>query len=243
MTPDSYIAAFADLFGPVPADAAPATVDWDAVESWLGVRLPADYKAIASAYGPLDIGERLWLHMPCAREGWFEYASWLDSARRDAPDGLLPWGETRMCDVLYWDTTTSDDPDAWPVVAFHKDGARAGADPWHHYGTPLLPALATFVADGRRPYRLPHRGRPRSMDPTGPAPHTDPAAAGRAHGGHGPGGADRSAMPTENYGRNSRSSSRLLSGRSRAASSRSPRPSTATNWAGSPRAPRRTTGR
>lgn len=153
VTAASYVSAFAELFGPPPADAAPAPVpvDWDTVESWLGLRLPADYKAIASAYGPLDIGEFVWLHIPCARKGWFEYGSWLEGARGKAPDGLLPWGETRMCDLLYWDTTASDDPDEWPVVTFHKDGARAGADPWHRYSTPLLPTLTTLLGEGLRP--------------------------------------------------------------------------------------------
>jgi hypothetical protein len=52
-----HISRFAALFGPPSPAAAPVPVDWDEVESWLGLRLPADYKAVVSAYGPLDIGE------------------------------------------------------------------------------------------------------------------------------------------------------------------------------------------
>lgn len=55
-----------------PRDLFAVPVDWAAVESWLGTSLPADYKAIAAAYGPLDIGAWLWLHMPCANRGWFD---------------------------------------------------------------------------------------------------------------------------------------------------------------------------
>ncbi|WP_262387068.1 SMI1/KNR4 family protein [Streptomyces sp. TRM49041] len=146
---DLYVTAFADLFGPPPADAA-VPVDWEAVESWLGLPLPADYKAIASAYGPLDVGEHLWLHTPCANRGWFDYGTWVREGRRAAP-GVIPFGATRTSDTLYWDTTASDDPDQWPVVMHHQAAENAGRDPWLRFGTPLLPTLARLVADGLRP--------------------------------------------------------------------------------------------
>jgi hypothetical protein len=46
--------SFPAVFGPPPV--APVPVDWAAVDDWLGLGLvlPADYKAVASAYGPLD---------------------------------------------------------------------------------------------------------------------------------------------------------------------------------------------
>ncbi|MEV7570587.1 SMI1/KNR4 family protein [Streptomyces tanashiensis] len=147
------VAAFAALFGPPPeAPAAPAPpVDWDAVEEWLGLRLPADYKAIADVYGPLDIGERLWLHTPFAGTArLFSYGDFVDEGRRAAP-GVLPFGATRMSDTLYWDTTASDDPDRWPVVVHVQNLANAGKDPWLRPGTTLLPTLTGFVADGLRP--------------------------------------------------------------------------------------------
>ncbi len=53
---------FVDLFGP--PQSPPVPIDWAVVESWLGLRLPADYKAIGSLYGPLDIGEYVWLQLP-----------------------------------------------------------------------------------------------------------------------------------------------------------------------------------
>jgi hypothetical protein len=51
------------------AAVVPVPVDWEAVESWLGVRLPADYKALAAEHGPPDIGGFIWLHAPggCSR--------------------------------------------------------------------------------------------------------------------------------------------------------------------------------
>ncbi|MEU5980308.1 SMI1/KNR4 family protein [Streptomyces sp. NPDC047315] len=148
-TSDPHVTAFAEVFGAPPAGFA-VPVDWDAVEHWLGTRLPADYKAVACAYGPLDIGERLWLHVPCANRGWFDYGNWVQQNRRAAP-GVLPFGQTRSADTLYWDTTASSDPDRWPVVMHCQDDANAGRDPWRRFDTPLVATLARFVADGLRP--------------------------------------------------------------------------------------------
>jgi hypothetical protein len=165
--PDPYVSAFARLFGPPPGAAVP--VDWDAVESWLGLRLPADYKAVASAYGPVTLGERVWLHVPCAKEGQFDYATWVREGRRDAP-GVLPFADTTGADTLYWDTTGSDDPDAWPVVLRSQEAENAGADPWRRFGTPLLPALAALVAEGLRPSLR----RTSFLTGLGPGPWTPP---------------------------------------------------------------------
>ncbi|MET9430896.1 MULTISPECIES: SMI1/KNR4 family protein [unclassified Streptomyces] len=166
-SPDSHVSRFARLFGPPPQDGTPVAIAWAAVESWLGLRLPADYKAIASAYGPLDIGEHLWLHVPCAPTGaqaWYDYGRWLEEERREAP-GVLPFAETRTSDVLYWDTTASDDPDAWPVVMLRRD-----ADSWVRFGTPLLPALERLVAEGLRPTLA----RTAYLTELDPAPWTPP---------------------------------------------------------------------
>ncbi|MBC9716142.1 SMI1/KNR4 family protein [Streptomyces sp. TRM66268-LWL] len=144
-----HLDAFAGIFGEPPAGFA-VPVDWAAVETWLGTRLPGDYKTIAAAYGPLDIGEWLWLHMPCAHRGWFDYGNWVEQTRRAAP-GVLPFGATRTADTLFWDTTASDDPDQWPVVMHCQDDENAGRDPWRRFRTPLVPTLARLVADGLRP--------------------------------------------------------------------------------------------
>lgn len=145
---DPHVNAFGEIFGHPPADYA-VPVNWAAVESWLGTSLPADYKAIAAAYGPLDIGAWLWLHMPCVNRG-FDYGAWVQQTRRNAP-GVLPFGATRTADTLYWDTTASDDPDQWPVVMHCQDDENAGRNPWRRFATPLVPTLAQLVADGMRP--------------------------------------------------------------------------------------------
>ncbi|MGW1028842.1 SMI1/KNR4 family protein [Streptomyces sp. NPDC002577] len=161
-----HISHFAALFGPPSPEAVPVPVDWDEVESWLGLRLPTDYKAVVSAYGPLDIGEFIWLHAPCVQEGRFDYAAWLRDTHRHGrvsceeaptreprvfhpdPGGLLAWGTTRATSNLFWDTSASEDPDEWPVVMFHQDAVYAGVDPWQSYDAALLDVLTTAVRDG-----------------------------------------------------------------------------------------------
>ncbi|MFR9794587.1 SMI1/KNR4 family protein [Streptomyces sp. MS06] len=134
----------------------PVPVDWAAVERWLGLRLPEDYKQLADAHGPLDFGEYVWIHVPCVQEGSFDYGRWLKDTHREAriaarrltedqrpaihpdPGGLLAWGCTRGSDVLFWDTSTSDNPDEWTVVVNHSPGIPGnGLQPWHHYDLTL----------------------------------------------------------------------------------------------------------
>ncbi|SFT75507.1 hypothetical protein SAMN04487904_107166 [Actinopolyspora lacussalsi subsp. righensis] len=117
----------------------------DGVEEWLGLRLPTDYKRLASAHGPVLFGEYIWIHVPCFQDGDiergqqdFDYGSWLHDthrwarimARDELPEsdrpvfhptvgGLLAWGFGRHSDILFWDTSASSDPDEWPVVVCH----------------------------------------------------------------------------------------------------------------------------
>ncbi|MDT0342610.1 SMI1/KNR4 family protein [Streptomyces litchfieldiae] len=188
----------ATLLGPPPDD--PVPVDWHAVESWLGLRLPADYKVLATAYGPLDIGDHLWLHTPCAQDGRFDYGTWLRTTHRQcriasrdappndpppfhpAPGGLLAFGMTRSGSHLFWDTGACADPDRWPVVLFHEDAADRRVNPWQGYGTGLFDTLATALRTG---LPLPGGGTLGPLPPTarrtaflpGPAPWRPPVPA------------------------------------------------------------------
>ncbi|MBW5424456.1 SMI1/KNR4 family protein [Streptomyces sp. BG9H] len=160
------IAAFTDLVGPPPG-AAPA-VDWAAVEAWLEVPLPADYKALVSAYGPVEIGHgaaAVRLHTPCvSADGRYEYGAWVVEThrhsairpgmftrerRRFLPEegGLLALATTAGGDHLFWDTSVSKDPDAWPVVLLTTSIAVGAAEPWVSYEVPLLDVLSAAVRD------------------------------------------------------------------------------------------------
>ncbi|WP_371782843.1 hypothetical protein [Streptosporangium subroseum] len=161
--------AYLGLLSRVEAD--PIEVDWEVVESHVGIALPSDYKALA-AYGPLDIGDFVWLYTPCVQEyefnrlDAFDYVDWLKqthrhcriSARNVPPHapppfhplegGLLAWGRTRRSSYLFWDTSASQDPDRWPVVVFEQDSALKGDDPWLTLNTPLLETLTLILSEG-----------------------------------------------------------------------------------------------
>jgi SMI1-KNR4 cell-wall len=120
---------------------APVAIDWPAVEGWLGLRLPDDYKDLASRCGPVLFGNWIWIYVPCSRQNGSDgYSARLADAHRDArvklrelpeeerlavypePGGLLAWGDTRGTDILFWDTSVSEDPNEWTVVVHHADG-------------------------------------------------------------------------------------------------------------------------
>lgn len=190
--------SFAAVFGspPVPP---PVPIDWAAVEGWLGLTLPSDYKTIASGYGPLDIGEFVWMHVPCVQAERFDYGKWLASTHRSCrissrevpphtppsfhpePGGLLAWGMTRGADQLFWDTTATTQPDTWPVVIYHQDAVNRGDDPWLHYATPLAETLVEatgaglLLPGGGRTHPLPPAARPTAFL-TAPRPWNPPPA-------------------------------------------------------------------
>ncbi|MEU8892553.1 hypothetical protein [Streptomyces sp. NPDC048442] len=146
----------------------PIATDWPAVEGWLGLDagLPSDFKRLADTCGPVDFGEYLWIHTPCVEAGRFDYGTWLRDTQRTArielrslpeherypvhpePGGLLAWGESRGGDVLFWDTSRSDDPDAWCVVVHHSGAVPgSGLRPWHAYDLSLTEYLKHTVRE------------------------------------------------------------------------------------------------
>ncbi|HZM74746.1 MAG TPA: SMI1/KNR4 family protein [Candidatus Limnocylindrales bacterium] len=119
----------ARLIGPPPRDTPP--VDWTALQETLGLQLPDDFKSFAGAYGPIDLGEFLWVWSPAGAQARFDYGThrWL-RALRDAdpasypytfwpePGGLLMWGQSRLSHHFFWDTSASTDPRHWPTMLY-----------------------------------------------------------------------------------------------------------------------------
>ena len=132
------------LPAPDPAATERAAVDWAAVTSSLGVRLPRDYRDFIDVYGPGTIDDQLDIAAPLgpgddvdapsvleltpkpSSTNWLkatgsEYPLWPE------PGALLAWGRYRAEDdtygFLYW-LTVGDDPDAWPVVTWRREAAR-----------------------------------------------------------------------------------------------------------------------
>jgi SMI1-KNR4 cell-wall len=150
------IGSFTTPDGELPS--APVAIDWSAVEGWLGLRLPDDYKDLASRCGPVLFGNWIWIYVPCSRQNGADgYSARLADAHRDArvklrelpeeerlavypePGGLLAWGDTRGTDILFWDTSVSEDPNEWTVVVHHADGIpQSGLPRLHPFDRGLL---------------------------------------------------------------------------------------------------------
>lgn len=141
-------------------------VDWPEVEAWLGIELPTAYKQLADTYGPLDFGEYIWIHTPCAQGSRFDYGAWLGKTHREArielralpegerpavhpePGGLLAWATTRGTDDLFWDTSSSSDPNEWTVVVHHAPGVPGnGLETWHRYDLTFTEYLRRTVRE------------------------------------------------------------------------------------------------
>lgn len=143
-----------------PPRTTPFPVDWAGVEARLGLRLPADYRAFAEAYGPALVGDWLWVLVPhdSDRGGYFhELAQWqgLHRTLRDQaaqahpyafhpePGGLLLWGTTRGTDNLFWDTGAAADPDDWPTRAYGK--ADGHPETWRSMPMPATSVIAGLI--------------------------------------------------------------------------------------------------
>ncbi|WP_354641145.1 hypothetical protein [Kitasatospora camelliae] len=160
--------SFAELVEPC-ADRppCPVPVDWAVVEGWLGLRLPGDYKAIADAYGPVDVGGGgLSIEVPrIDGASGFEYAEFIRDSKsacrqssrvhppyrpplfHPVPGGLLPWGRTSAGGDLFWDTSVSPDPDRWTVVLHRVLPRCAEISPWQAYDLTLTGFVEAVLLD------------------------------------------------------------------------------------------------
>ncbi|MFP8942202.1 histone-like nucleoid-structuring protein Lsr2 [Streptomyces fenghuangensis] len=141
---------------PPPAD-VPA-VDWPAVETTLGTRLPGDYKHLASAYGPGAFCDFLHVHHPHAPAPWANLTGPVPAALRDQltrdrdqdrfpvphdPQALFAIGVTDNGNHLFWVATPRTAPDAWRITVNEARGRT-----WHTFdGT--LTGFLTAVLGGQ----------------------------------------------------------------------------------------------
>jgi len=138
---------------------AEAPVDWDAFETSIGLRLPADYKAYIDAYGVGFVNELFRVRHPTTAQGAFNLL--LPPEEWDGQDEEeflethltvppLPLGIGRnllmLCAdgdgvLLYWDTR-ADDPDSWTVVLGDDDG-----DSWTPFDLTMVEFLLALFTD------------------------------------------------------------------------------------------------
>lgn len=161
-------AEFAALVGPPTEPSLP--VDWDAVESWLKLRLPSDYKEVASVYGPLIIPKWARVYTPLSNGEWWDwdYTDWLKETRQNcssavrvdvpaelpafhpARGGLLAWGDYSP-GSLFWDTSVSANPDEWPTVLYCREFPYVGNSPFHRYDMSMTEFLVAAIQTGIDP--------------------------------------------------------------------------------------------
>ncbi|MBE1536605.1 SMI1/KNR4 family protein [Actinomadura algeriensis] len=115
----------------------PEVHDWDAIESDLGTKLPADYKKLQESFSD-TVWNGFFVAAPKEVASDHEFhrdllEDWCDDDRPEdadpdeyfdvfpAPGGLLYCASTEGRDVLCWDTRDPD-PDLWPVVRLDFDG-------------------------------------------------------------------------------------------------------------------------
>ena len=104
--------------------------DWSAVESYIGLPLPTDYKELIGDGNEVVFGDELFIRSPFVRLGLFDLiadSSWIEaSLRQDHPEehpeavfpepsGILTWGTDGGGGVYHWDTSDPD-PDRWTIV-------------------------------------------------------------------------------------------------------------------------------
>lgn len=114
-------------------------LEWEAVESRIGLRLPNDYKHFVSFYGFGAIEDEFYILHPFARshaiynlenemgrqsdvhrqstEGAFvrpTFDGQVYTGMQPMPAGLIPWGGDQSGGLAMWDTTNAD-PDGWSV--------------------------------------------------------------------------------------------------------------------------------
>ncbi|HUR07387.1 MAG TPA: SMI1/KNR4 family protein, partial [Nonomuraea sp.] len=152
------LATLAAVIGPPPPAAFP--VDWPGIERWLGLRLPDDYKEFAERYGPVLVGEWIWVVMPhCSGlGGYFRQLDQRQGVQRSIragdppshpfafhpePGGLLVWGESRGSEHYFWDTSVSADPNDWPTRVFTQ---RWPDETWQLVDAPMTDVLAARVS-------------------------------------------------------------------------------------------------
>ncbi|MFD4900107.1 histone-like nucleoid-structuring protein Lsr2 [Streptomyces sp. NPDC058411] len=131
-------------------------IDWNQVESVLGVPLPEDYKRLASTYGPGSFADYLRVYQPDGVTEWVDLTGPMPARIRAQlqldhdrgtypvpydPRQLLPMGGTDNGEHLFWITEPRTAPDAWRVAVNEARGPR-----WFTYDGTLTEFLVSVLS-------------------------------------------------------------------------------------------------
>ncbi|MFG2484942.1 histone-like nucleoid-structuring protein Lsr2 [Streptomyces virginiae] len=160
-----------------PPQPPPAPVDWGRVEAELGMRLPEDYKQLASVYGPGSYGgDHISIYHPHGVTLFVNLTGPMPSRIREHlqrdhdrgtnpvaydPHHLFAIGGTDGGQKLFWITEPENAPDAWRIAVSEDKGPR-----WFTFDGNLS-AFLVAVLSGRSdiPQFLDLRGLPADFTP------------------------------------------------------------------------------
>jgi hypothetical protein len=152
---------------PLPTVAPPP---WADIERAIATRLPRDYRDFIDLYGNGRINDELSVQYPAVRRtdsrviltalpdftlpDVGSVGTLADDHHGDVelcsfpePGGLLQWGSTHGADMFFW-VTEGDDPDKWPVMAFHRYDCT-----FHRYDGGMVDFLVDVVTGGYEHWR------------------------------------------------------------------------------------------
>ncbi|MCQ4212589.1 Lsr2 family DNA-binding protein [Streptomyces longispororuber] len=133
------------------------TADWHQVERTLGFTLPADYRHLATAYGPGSFCDFLSLRHPLGATDWISLTGPMtttvqqqltrDQDRGQAlpcpPADLFPIAVSDNGEYVFWHTTSAQAPNMWTIAVNEARGLN-----WFTYDGSLAAFLLT-VFSGR----------------------------------------------------------------------------------------------
>lgn len=165
-----------------PPQTQPAPVDWDHVEAELGMRLPEDYKQLASAYGPGSYGgDYISIYHPHGVTPYVNLTGPMPSRIREylqrdyeqgtchvpyEPQYLFAIGGTEGGQKLFWITVPKNAPGSWRVAINENKGPR-----WFTYDGNITDFLHAVLSGAIEIPPFPNlRGLPADFTPSTPPP-------------------------------------------------------------------------
>lgn len=138
-----------------PPHRASDPIDWAAVETRLGMRLPEDYKELASAYGPGRFADYLSIFHPHAQSTYVDLTGPMPARIRAQlhkdyaqgshpvpydPQHLFLMGSTDNGEYFFWVTEPSEVPDSWRITINEARGPR-----WFTFDGNLIEFLTSVL--------------------------------------------------------------------------------------------------
>ncbi|MDQ0946051.1 histone-like nucleoid-structuring protein Lsr2 [Streptomyces sp. V1I1] len=131
-------------------------MDWDTVENTLGMRLPDDYKQMATTYGPGAFCGFINIYHPHGATEWVNLTGPMPATIRAQleqghdrgtypvpydPADLFAIGVTDNGEYLFWITDPATEPDAWGIAVNEARGPG-----WYTFDGTLTHFLASVLS-------------------------------------------------------------------------------------------------